>query len=128
MTCRVVHAGQMSDSFEVKTEVRQGCLLAPFLFMLVIDWVMKTTTAERNNGIQRTLRTQLADLDFADHLALLSHNRNQMQDKTAHMAATSTVTGRRVNRKKTELMKINTTANMPVTVDREPIKEVESSV
>lgn len=30
------------------------------------------------------------------------------------------------NKKKTELMKINTIANMPVTVDREPIKEVES--
>jgi len=30
------------------------------------------------------------------------------------------------NKKMTELLKINTTVNMPVTMDREPIKEVES--
>nr|KAG5689139.1 hypothetical protein BaRGS_006347 [Batillaria attramentaria] len=52
MSCRIAHAGQLSESFEVKTGVRQGCLLSPFLFLLVIDWIMKTTTAGRKNGIQ----------------------------------------------------------------------------
>ena len=85
MSCRIAHAGQMSDSFEIKTGVRQGCLLSPFLFLLVIDWIMKTTTTGRNNGIQWTLWTQLDDLDFADDLALLSHNHNQMQDKTSRL-------------------------------------------
>ena len=33
------------------------------------------------NGIQWTLSEQLDDLDFADDLALLAHNQNQMQDK-----------------------------------------------
>ncbi|KAK7112952.1 hypothetical protein V1264_012324 [Littorina saxatilis] len=128
MNCRVAHAGQLSDSFDVRTGVRQGCLLSPFLFLLVIDWIMKTTTAGRNNGIQWTLWTQLDDLDFADDLALLSHNFNQMQDKTTRLAATSAKTGLRINKRKTELLKINTTANTPVTVGGEPIREVESFV
>lgn len=126
MSCRVSHAGQMSEQFEVKTGVRQGCLLSPFLFLLAIDWVMKTTTTGRNNGIQWTLLTQLDDLDFADDLALLSHNRRQMQEKTTLLATTAADTGLNINRKKTELMKINTTAQAPITVDGEPIKEVES--
>nr|KAG5714221.1 hypothetical protein BaRGS_018438 [Batillaria attramentaria] len=128
MSCRIAHAGQLSESFEVKTGVRQGCLLSPFLFLLVIDWIMKTTTAGRKNGIQWTLWTQLDDLDFADDLALLSHSHSQMQDKTTCLEATSAGTGLRINRKKTELMKINTTANTPVTVGGEPIREVESFV
>ncbi|KAK2183596.1 hypothetical protein NP493_305g00028 [Ridgeia piscesae] len=44
MACRVIHAGQLTDSFIVKTGVRQGCLLSPFLFLLAIDWIMKKTT------------------------------------------------------------------------------------
>nr|KAG5714913.1 hypothetical protein BaRGS_000401 [Batillaria attramentaria] len=128
MSCRIAHAGQLSESFEVKTGVRQGCLLSPFLFLLVIDWIMKTTTAGRKNGIQWSLWTQLDDLDFADDLALLSHSHSQMQDKTTCLEATSAGTGLKINRKKTELMKINTTASTPVTVGGEPIREVESFV
>nr|KAG5704618.1 hypothetical protein BaRGS_031882 [Batillaria attramentaria] len=128
MSCRIAHAGQLSESFEVKTGVRQGCLLSPFLFLLVIDWIMKTTTTGRKNGIQWTLWTQLDDLDFADDLALLSHSHSQMQDKTTCLEATSAGTGLKINRRKTELMKINTTANTPVTVGGEPIREVESFV
>nr|KAG5690470.1 hypothetical protein BaRGS_016470 [Batillaria attramentaria] len=106
MSCRIAHAGQLSESFEVKTGVRQGCLLSPFLFLLVIDWIMKTTTTGRKNGI----------------------HHSQMQDKTTCLEATSAGTGLKINRKKTELMKINTTANTPVTVGGEPIREVESFV
>ena len=128
MSCRIAHAGQLSESFEVRTGVRQGCLLSPFLFLLVIDWIMKTTTTGRNNGIQWTLMTQLDDLDFADDLALLSHNHNQMQDKTTRLETLSAQTGLKINQKKTELMKINTTSNAQITVGGEPIKEVESFV
>nr|KAG5689681.1 hypothetical protein BaRGS_006306 [Batillaria attramentaria] len=128
MSCRIAHAGHLSESFQVKTGVRQGCLLSPFLFLLVIDWIIKSTTAGRKNGIQWTLWTQLDDLDFVDDLALLSHSHSQMQDKTTCLKATSAGTGLKINRKKTELMKINTTANTPVTVGGEPIREVESFV
>ena len=106
----------------------QGCLLSPFLFLLVIDWIIKTTTTGRNNGIQWTLWTQLDDLDFADDLALLSHSHSRMQDKTTLLDTTSAGTGLKINREKTELMKMNTTANAPITVGGEPIREVESFV
>ena len=111
MSCRIAHAGQLSESFEVKTGVRQGCLLSPFLLLLVMDWIMKTTTTGRNSGIQWTLRTQLDDLDFADDLAILSHSHSQLQDKTTLLETISAGTGLKINRKMTELMKMNTTAN-----------------
>ena len=128
MSCKIAHAGQLSESFEVKTGVRQGCLLSPFLFLLVIDWIMKTTTTGRNNWIQWTPWTQLDDLNSADDLALLSHNHWQMQDKTTCLETISAGTGLKISKKKTELMKINTTANTPVTVDGEPIREMHSFI
>ena len=112
-------ASELSESFEMKTGVQQGCLLSSFLFLLVIYWFMKTTTTGRNNGIQWTLWTQLDDLDFADDLVLLSNNHSQMQDKTTLLETTSAGT---------ELMKMNTTANTPVKVGGESIREVESFI
>ena len=41
MTCRVIHAGQLTDSFMVKTGVRDRCRLSPFLFLFAIDWITK---------------------------------------------------------------------------------------
>lgn len=51
LACRVIHGGQLTEPFEVKTGVRQGCLLSPFLYLLAIDWIMKTATDNRRNGI-----------------------------------------------------------------------------
>ena len=40
-SCRVLHEGQLSGS--IKTSgVRQGCLLSPLLFLLVVDGVLLT--------------------------------------------------------------------------------------
>ncbi|VDO68280.1 unnamed protein product [Schistosoma margrebowiei] len=76
---KVVHGGQLTDAFQVRTEFRQSCSLSPFLFLLVVDWIMKTSTSEGKHGIQWTVQNQLDDLGFADDLALLSHTHEQIQ-------------------------------------------------
>lgn len=81
ITCRGAHAGQRFDSFEVKTGVREGCLLSAFLFLLVFGWIIRTSTSGKNNVIQWTLLKQFNNLGFVDGLGLLSHNYSQMQEK-----------------------------------------------
>ena len=125
MTCKVTHAGRLTDSFPVKTGVRQGCLLSPFMFLVAIDWIMKTTTKNRRNGIQWTLWSQLDDLDFADDLALLSHSHEQMQEKTDLLNLVSAQTGLNINMNKTKIMKANTKSKNVVTVDGKPLEETD---
>ena len=77
-SCRILHEESLTESFSIKSGVRQGCLLSPFLFLLVVDWIMNETTTGSRNRIQWTLIEHLEDLDFADDLALLAHTHTQM--------------------------------------------------
>ena len=125
LSCRVVHEGKLSEMFEVKTGVRQGCLLSPFLFILAIDWIMRLATNQKRNGIQWTLWTQLDDLDFADDVALLSHNHQQMQAKTSDLYNTSVQIGLKINKQKTKILRINAGTDEPVTIEGEELGEAE---
>jgi len=73
---------KLTDWFEIKTGVRQGCILSPIIFLITIDWVMRQTTKDRRKGINWGLFQQLLDLEFADDLAVLSSNHGHMQEKT----------------------------------------------
>ena len=75
-TVQIVHETSFTDPFHVKTGVKQGCLLSPTLFLLVIDWITRQTF-NKPRGIQWTMTRRLEDLDFADDLALLSHKMRE---------------------------------------------------
>ena len=126
LTCRVVHGNQLTDAFPVRTGVRQGCLLSPFLFLMAIDWVMKVSTKDKRNGIQWTLWTQLDDLDFADDIALLSHNHQQMQEKTSLVAQNSEKLGLKIHNEKSKLLKVNSTSTHPISIKTKALEEVDS--
>ncbi|RTG81912.1 uncharacterized protein DC041_0005420 [Schistosoma bovis] len=126
LQCKVVHGGKLTDAFQVKTGVRQGCLLSPFLFLLVVDWIMKISTSEGKHGIQWTAQNQLDDLDFADDLALLSHTHEQMHIKTASVAAVSASIGLSIHKGKTKVLKFKAENSNPNTLERETLEDVES--
>lgn len=65
--------------------------------------------------------------DIAEDLALQSYDHIQKQEKTA-VLKTPIQIGLRINNNKTELMKINTSFRVQVTVGGEPIREVDSFV
>lgn len=85
LRCQVLHNGSLTESFEMKTVVRQGCLLSPLFFILAVDWIMTNTTQGRKTGIQWTLTKQLEVLDYADDIVLLSHTQRQIQEKTTRL-------------------------------------------
>ena len=101
-------------------------VLSPFLFLLAIDWAMRETTEGERNGIQWTLFDQLDDLDFADDLALLPHNHEQMQAKTTALQTTASKIGLKINTEKTKVMRINTNRTEPIRLGDNGIEDVTS--
>ncbi|VDP55829.1 unnamed protein product, partial [Schistosoma curassoni] len=126
LNCKIVHGGELTKSFEVKTGVTHGCLLSLFLFLLVTDWIMKTSTSEGMHGIQWTSRMQLDDLDFADDLAFLSQTQQQMQEKTTSVGAASAAVGLNIHKGESEILLYNTTCNNRVTLDGEDLEDVKT--
>ncbi len=123
--CRVVCGNNITESFEVKTGVKQGCLLSPILFVLAMEWVLKETNKDGKRGIRWTLMQLLEDLDYADDLGLLSSKHQDMQAKTKKFDETSEKIGLRINKKKSKVMKINNKVDRPITVKDEPLEEVD---
>jgi sorting nexin-29 len=50
-SCRVLHNNQLSEPFTTISEVRQGCLLSPLLFLVVLDGVLNETFQGKARGI-----------------------------------------------------------------------------
>ena len=126
MTCRLVHRRQHTDTFEVRPGVRQGCLRSPVMFPLTMDWVMKTSTVQERSGIQWTLWRQLNDLDYVDYLALLSHTRHQMQEKTSAIADAVAHLDLNIHNGKRNVLTFNTVTDTPIVWEAEALDEVES--
>jgi hypothetical protein len=95
---------EADTSFVVKSGVRQGYVMSSVLFIIAIDWVMRTTLTEGNNtGLRWTLCTTLEDTDYADDFALLSHTEDHMQEKTRKLEENARMVGLKINAKKTKV-------------------------
>ncbi|XP_068675670.1 uncharacterized protein [Montipora foliosa] len=99
--------------------------MSGFLFLIVIDWIMRRTVCKGKNGIRWRLTTKLDDLDFADDIALLSSSRNQMQEKTSRMDREAKRVGLKINLDKTKVIRINAKNQVPISIVGKNIKEVE---
>ena len=121
-TCGVILNEVLSELIEMLTGVLQACLLSPHLFLLSIDWIMRQTTEANCAGTKWTLTSRL---DFADDIALLSHNHQGIQAKVTRLAKISPKTGLRISKPKTIVMRVKTRNVENIKLDGEAINEVE---
>jgi hypothetical protein len=98
----MVHEGKLTNLFEVTRGVRQGCILPPTLFLLVLDNVMNKVIKGRKRGIQWRMMKRLENLDFVDDIWLLAQRSNieKLEEEEAKV-------GLRINEFKTKKIKVN---------------------
>ena len=54
--CAVLDEGEESKWFKVKTGVKQGNVMSGFIFLTVVDWIIRNTTAGNITGIRWNFR------------------------------------------------------------------------
>ena len=100
-----------TDLFNILAGVLQGDTLAPYLFAIVLDYVMRQAINGRESElgfelVSRRGRRQppiyVTDLDFADDIALLCEEIEQAQKLLNSVEAEAAKVGLHVNAKKTE--------------------------
>ena len=123
------------DWFNLFVGVLQDETLVPYLFIVVLDYVMRQVTEGKEEELGLTLKKRqsrrvgaqsVTDLDFADDLALLSNLVEEAQELLNRVEVSARSVGLLINGKKTEVMPIN--CSDPVilyTLSKEILKIVE---
>ena len=56
--CAVENQGETGEWFNIRTGVKQGCNMSSFMFLLVMDWILRRTTGNGENGIKMEVYNQ----------------------------------------------------------------------
>jgi len=89
----------------VTTGVLQGDTLAPFLFVVVLDYAMNQLSTSFGFTTHTNPRLVLQDLDFADDIALLDETVTGVQEQhLADLHRNAKAVGLKINMNKTKLM------------------------
>ena len=60
------------EDVDRNTGVKQGHVMSGFIFLMVVDGIMRNTTAGNKTGIRWNFTSKLEDLDLVDDTALMS--------------------------------------------------------
>ena len=120
-----------TEFFEILAGVLQGDTLAPFLFIIALDYAMRIATADKSVGFTLAHRKGsrkpadiITDTDFADDIALLSDLIEDGQLLLLRVECAAAQIGLHVNETKTEYIVHNQPPSDIVTLEGQKLKEV----
>ena len=123
MTAAVLYNGKSSEPFSVDAGVKQGCVIAPTLFLLFTGAVLQLARPSLNDGVGIQYRldgnifnlrrlqaktkvsfTTIVELQYADDSAVCSCSEDRMQSTVDAFALAYSRLGLTLNISKTETM------------------------
>ncbi|XP_068739527.1 uncharacterized protein [Montipora capricornis] len=123
--------GSIYKPFSVTTGVLRGDVLAPFLFVILVDYQL-LRSSDGDSGVLTCLRKSrryqakvLNDLDFADDIALLESSISRAQSQLTRTASAAADLGPVISAPKTEYIVINCCPQPPLEVYGSTINDVQ---
>ena len=121
-----------TEYFDIVAGVLQGDTLAPYLFIICLDYVLRTSIDKiRENGFELTKKSSrryptktITDADYADDIAILANTPNQAETLLHSLEWAAAGIGLYVNAHKMEYMCYNQMDDIS-TLDRTPLKLVD---
>jgi hypothetical protein len=101
---KVLVNNEYSKPFQVTTGVLQGDTLAPFLFVIVLDYALQRIPQHFGLVTHEEPRTTIPDLDFADDIALLDGDYDSARDHLIALKQHASNVGLQLNTDKTKFM------------------------
>jgi len=108
-TCSCVLAdGMRSEWFQVLSGVRQGCIVAPDLFLNPMYWILNRTVEQTSLGVSIG-KESFSDLDYADDVMVVTLLAEMLETLVAGLLVLqdeATPLGLQVNRTKTKIQHV----------------------
>ena len=121
-----------TDYFDIVAGVLQGDMLAPYLFIICLDYVLRISIDKiRENGFELTKKRSrryptktITDADYANDIAILANTPNQAETLLHSLERAAAGIGLYINAHKTEYMCYNQTCDIS-TLEGTPLKLVD---
>ena len=109
-----------TDYFDIVAGVLQGDTLAQYLFIICLDYVLRTSIDKikendfelKKKRSRRYLAKTITDTDYADDIAILANTPVQAETLLHILERAAADIGRHVNAHKTEYMCFNQTCDI----------------
>ena len=112
----------LTEAFRILAGVLQGDTLAPYLFIIVVDYIMRTAMGNLEEPVGFTIRPRqsrrhpaekLADVEFADDVALITDTIKEAQAFLLSLEDAARSVGLHMNEGKTKYLFVNTPRPVP---------------
>ena len=137
--------GGTSDSFPVRSGVKQGCVLAPTLFGIFFSMVLKSAFRDCDEGVHVRTRTDgklfnnsriraktkvrkilIREMLFADDAALISQSEDGLQELVNRLSIACEHFGLTISLKKTNIMDQGSNVVPNITINNTNLEVVDS--
>ena len=113
-SARVITEDGLTEAFQILAGVLQGDTLAPYLFVITVDYIMLKATEDDDFGFtlhprrsSRYPEVKITDTDFADDLALLTNTIAMAQSFLLSLEEAANSVGLHLNESKTKYLSVN---------------------